>query len=295
MKGLILKNAFFSATEYDTQAERLKEELEALSVETDVLRNDSFPVSVDGNIRNRLRGYDFCIYLDKDKYILKALELSGLRTFNRYDAIETCDDKMTTCLALSGHGIDMPLTLPGMLCYDRRAEIPEEKADIIGETLGYPLVVKTAYGSRGTGVFLVNDRRELLAKMRELKLTPHLFQKFIPESRGKDLRVIVIGGKVIGGMIRKSESDFRSNVALGGKAEACPVSEQAARICRRCAEILGLDYCGIDLLYGKDQKPLVCEVNSNAFFYGFERTTGINVARQYAEYIIGRLHKEGVN
>ncbi len=294
MKGLILKNAFFSATEYDTQAERLKEELEALSVETDVLRNDSFPVSVDGNIRNRLRGYDFCIYLDKDKYILKALELSGLRTFNRYDAIETCDDKMTTCLALSGHGIDMPLTLPGMLCYDRRAEIPEEKADIIGETLGYPLVVKTAYGSRGTGVFLVNDRRELLAKMRELKLTPHLFQKFIPESRGKDLRVIVIGGKVIGGMIRKSESDFRSNVSLGGKTEACPVSEQAARICRRCAEILGLDYCGIDLLYGKDSL-LVCEVNSNAFFYGFERTTGINVARQYAEYIIGRLHKEGVN
>lgn len=295
MKGLILKNAFFSATEYDSQTERLKEELEAMNVETDVMRNDSFPISVDGRIRNKLSGYDFCVYLDKDKYILKALELSGLRTFNSYDAIETCDDKMTTCLALSGHGIEMPLTLPGTLCYDPCAEISEEKADIVGGALGYPLVVKTAYGSRGTGVFLVNDRRELLMKMRELKLTPHLFQKFIPESRGKDLRVIVIGGKVIGGMIRKSESDFRSNVALGGKAEACPVSEQAEQVCRKCAKILGLDYCGIDLLFGKNQTPLVCEVNSNAFFYGFERATDINVARQYAEYIVGQLRKEGIN
>jgi len=286
MKGLIFQNAYFNAVEYVTQAQRLKDEFAKLGVQTDIKRNGFYPVTVGTDIRNDFLGYDFCIYLDKDKYVLKALEECGVRTFNGFNAIEVCDDKMATYLALSGHGIPLPPTVPAPLCYDPAVEIGEDKAEIIEKKLGYPLVIKTCYGSRGAGVYLVNNRRELLDKMRELKMAPHLFQKFIPESRGKDLRVIVIGGKVIGGMLRKSYGDFRSNVALGGNAQAYPVNQTVASLCVKCAEILGLDYCGIDLLFGKDETPIVCEVNSNAFFYGFEKATGINVAKAYAEYII---------
>ncbi len=286
MKGLIFQNAYFNAVEYVTQAERLKEEFTALGVPTDIKRNGFYPVTVGTDIETDYADYDFCIYLDKDKYVLKALEECGIRTFNSYNAIEVCDDKMATYLALSGHNIPLPLTIPAPLCYDPTVEIGEDKAEIIEKKLGYPLVLKTCYGSRGAGVYLINDRRELLAKMRELKMMPHLFQKFIPESRGRDLRVIVIGGKVIGGMLRQSNGDFRSNVALGGNAEAYPVSQTVANICVKCAEILGLDYCGIDLLFGKDGTPIVCEVNSNAFFYGFEKATRINVAKAYAQHVI---------
>lgn len=288
MKGLILQNAYFDIIEYSSQAERIKEELNTLGVECEIIRNYLGAVAVGKDITT-FEGYDFCVYLDKDKYLLKALEKKGLRTFNNREAIELCDDKMATCLALSGNGIDLPLTIPGVLCYDGGVRISESQAERIEALLGYPIVIKSCYGSRGTGVYLAKNREELLKKMNELKTLPHLFQKFIPESRGKDLRVIVIGGKVLGGMLRQSEGDFRSNVALGGKAIPYTVSAKVEELCVKCASVLGLDYCGIDVLIGKDDTPYVCEVNSNAFFYGFESATGINVAKAYAEHILKEM------
>lgn len=289
MKGFILQNAYFDIVEYSSQAQRIKEELERLGVKCDIVRNRYGAVTVDGDIKTAFDGYDFCVYLDKDKYLLKAVEKTGVRTFNNRDAIEVCDDKMATCLALSGNGINIPLTIPGVLCYDGNVQISESEAERVEKRLGYPLIVKSCYGSRGTGVSLVENRDELLKKMNELKTLPHLYQKFIPESRGKDLRVIVIGGKVLGGMLRQSDGDFRSNVALGGKALTYPVSSKVETLCLKCASVLGLDYCGIDILLGKDDTPYVCEVNSNAFFYGFERATGINVAKAYAQHILKEM------
>ncbi|MGN1061047.1 MAG: RimK family alpha-L-glutamate ligase [Candidatus Coproplasma sp.] len=291
MKGFILQNAYFDAVEYESQARRIKEELNLLGVECDVIRNRYGDITVDKNIITAFSGYDFCVYLDKDKYLLKALEKLGMRTFNGFDAIEVCDDKMATHLALSGNGVDMPTTIPAVLCYDAAVKVGENEAEIIEKTLGYPLVIKSSYGSRGAGVYLIKDRARLIEKMNEMKSVPHLFQKFIPESYGKDLRVIVIGGKVLGGMLRQSEGDFRSNVALGGSAKPYPVDEKTQTICEKCARLLGLDYCGIDVLFGKDDTPYICEVNSNAFFYGFESATGINVAKAYAEYIINTIQK----
>ncbi|MGN1104559.1 MAG: RimK family alpha-L-glutamate ligase [Candidatus Coproplasma sp.] len=289
MKGFILQNAYFDIIEYSSQAKRIKSELQKYGVECDIIRNFYGAVEVEKVIKTAFDGYDFCVYLDKDKYLLKALEKTGMRTFNRCEAIEICDDKMATCLSLSGNGIDMPVTLPGVLCYDGGVKLAESQTVTIENKLGYPLIVKSCYGSRGAGVHLVENRQQLLNIMNELKTVPHLFQQFIPESRGKDLRVIVIGGKVLGGMIRQSEGDFRSNVALGGNATPCPVSSKVEALCLKCASVLGLDYCGIDILLGKDDTPMVCEVNSNAFFYGFEKATGINVAKAYAEHILKEM------
>lgn len=286
MKGFILQNAYFDIVEYQTQARRIKEELNKLNVECDIIRNFNGCVSVDKDIATAFDGYDFCVYLDKDKYLLRALEKTGVRTFNRPKAIEICDDKMATYLALSQSGIDLPLTIPGILCYDNNAKINEDMEELIEKKLGYPLIVKNCYGSRGAGVYLIENRQKLLKKMNELKTIPHLYQKFISESKGKDLRVIVIGGKVLGGMLRQSENDFRSNVALGGSAKPYPVLPYVEDLCIECACILGLDYCGIDVLFGKDGKPYICEVNSNAFFYGFESATKVNVAKAYAEHIV---------
>lgn len=90
-------------------------------------------------------------------------------------------------------------------------------------------MVKEAYGSQGKGVFLANNRAELAAIAERVKCKPHLFQRFVAESRGRDLRVIVLGGKVLGGMLRRAESeDFRSNVGAGGSGVAYEPSEEQA-------------------------------------------------------------------
>lgn len=287
MKGLILVNAYSTLQSSLHQAERLAEEFARLGVETEIRRNDFFPLSIgrDGNIGTLSGEYAFCVYLDKDKYVSDLLERAGLRLFNCHRAIADCDDKMRTAIVLAGQGVPMPKTLPGLLCYDPDAPVRGETADRVAALLGYPVVVKECYGSLGKGVFKAEDRSELCAVMERVKCSEHLFQEFVSESAGRDIRVIVIGGRAIAAMRRVSGSDFRSNIGLGAGGEAYALGAPLRDLCERTAHILKLDYCGIDVLFGREGY-LVCEVNSNAFFGAFERVTGVNVARLYAEHIL---------
>ena len=290
-RGLILINAYSRLKSSLNQSERLKEELKKLGVSVDIKRNDFFAAEIDGsgNIQTKTAGYDFCIYLDKDKYISHMLEKSGLRLFNSHAAIEVCDDKMLTSVTLANSGIPMPKTLAGLLCYDEGAEIGENTFKNVENALGYPLVIKTSYGSLGKGVFKADNRAELEKIANNLKCTPHLFQQFIKSSSGRDIRVILIGGKFVAAMVRKSNGDFRSNLELGGTAEAIIPPQEVISLSERTASLLKLDYCGIDVLFG-EQGYYVCEVNSNAFFGGIEKATKVNVAKAYAEYIYNKIY-----
>lgn len=291
-KCLILINAYSRLQSSLNQSERHKVELEKLGVCVDILPNDFFAAQIDGfgNIKNRVEGYDFCIYLDKDKYISQMLEKSGLRLFNSHEAISFCDDKMLTSITLANNRIPMPKTLAGLLCYDEGAEIDGKTFKHIENELGYPLVVKTCYGSLGKGVFKADNRAELIKIANKLKCTPHLFQQFVKSSAGRDIRVIVIGGKFIASMVRSSNVDFRSNLELGGTAEAFNPPQEVISLCERTAMLLKLDYCGIDVLFGEGGY-YICEVNSNAFFGGIENTTKVNIAKAYAEYIVSSVYK----
>ena len=293
MRGVVICNAYYQTDEIMYQPRRLREEFSRLGVKLDILSASAFPFCVEGGaLRSALAGYDFLIFWDKDKYLLAAAEAAGIPTFNGYFGVTACDDKMLTFLALADHGIPMPKTLPGLLCYRPEKHVLKEAADRVEAEFGYPLVVKESYGSLGRGEYLVHDRTELVSVMEEVRLKPHLFQEFIAESAGRDLRVVVVGERVLGGMVRTSGGDFRSNLARGGKAEAYPVDEGAAQLSLKIARLLRLDYCGIDYLFGKDGL-LVCEVNSNAFFQGFEGATGVNVAGAYAEHILAKLAADG--
>lgn len=289
MHGCILINAFYREQEYLYQAHRLREEFGKLGVRAELLTNDGFPVTVGEKIRSELTEYDFCVFWDKDKYLLHALGKLGVRTFNRPDAILACDDKMTTYLELAGNGIPLPATLPGPLCFREEAEIPLYNVERAERLLGYPVIVKESYGSQGKGVYRANDRAELIAALDALKCKPYLLQQAIVSSFGKDLRVIVVGNAVLGGMLRRSETDFRSSVGAGGHGTPYAVPDDVRKLSLKIAALLKLDYCGIDFLFREDGSPVVCEVNSNAFFHAFERATGINVAQKYAEHILSRL------
>ncbi len=286
MKGVILTNAYKDIPQTRSQCVRIKEELEKLHVSIDIMRNNFFAayITSGGEIASKLSGYDFCIYLDKDKYISYMLEKEGIRLFNSARAIELCDDKMTTALALSNSGIPIPKTLPGLLCYDEGAPLNEQALRIVEEELGYPVIVKSSFGSMGTGVFKAENFEQLKGAASALKMQPHLFQQYIAESAGRDIRVIVIGGKAVAAMERISGGDFRSNIAMGGRGLKIDMPVQVKEMAEKAAALLNLDYCGADILFGKEGFYL-CEVNSNAFFDGIEAATGVNIAKLYANHI----------
>lgn len=293
MKILILINAYANMQAMNSQVRRLREELEKQGVEVDVRRNGSIPCYVDGegNCRVAVEDYACCIYLDKDKYTSAMMERQGLRLFNGHASIQICDDKMETFIRLSQQGIPMPLTIPAPLCYYPGAAIQKERLDAVAQQLGLPLIIKECAGSLGAQVYLIPDAESLYEMDAKLQGTPHLYQQFIAASAGRDIRVIVVGGKVVAAMKRVSDTDFRSNIDLGGHGEVIDLPPEAAALCCKAAVALGLDYCGVDVLFGQEGF-LLCEVNSNAFFEGVEQTTGINVAEQYVNYILTSLQTE---
>lgn len=290
MKGCIIVNSYVTKRNELNQAYRLAEEFAKSNVQADILPTSKFCVFVNGDKLRENVDYDFYIFFDKDKHILQALDKTNTKIFNNAKAIELCDDKLMTHIALANNDIPMPKTLGGLLCYYPHADYDSNLLDQAVDKLGYPIVVKECHGSFGKNVYLAHDRAELEKIAEKVKLKPHLFQQFIAESSGKDIRVIVIGGKVIGGMMRENPSDFRSNIEIGGVGKPYTLNELQIKLCEKVANILNLDYCGIDLLQDEKGQPLVCEVNSNAFFGTFEMVTKLNVAKMYADYIIDKVN-----
>lgn len=294
LTGKIVINPFGIPGQNVHQAKRLKEEFDKLGVSIEILPQAYLKFQIDENeIKNDLGKTDFVIFLDKDKYLSSMLEKSGVKLFNSHKAIRTCDDKGETYIALSNKGFNLPKTLFAPVCYRSECEVQAEYINNIEKELGYPVVVKSSYGSCGSGVFLAKDKLELESLLDKLKLTPHMCQEYLGKHCGKDVRVIVIGGKAVAGMIRSNENDFRSNIALGGSGQKIELNDKKyAELLTHAegvAKALDLDYCGVDILFGNDNEPVICEVNSNAFFEGIESVTGINVAKKYAEYIIEKL------
>ena len=290
IQGKILINAYKKPVESVRQAERLKDEFSKLFCDVEILSNGFLSCSIEnGKFVSDLAKNDFIIYLDKDKYLSEQLSALGVRLFNSHESIRVCDDKGQTYIALAKAGIPVPDTIFGALCYDKNDKYSIDSLTEIVKKLKFPLIVKESFGSMGRGVYLAKDMEELVLIAEKVKLKPHIFQKYLPYKFGTDIRVIVIGGKVIGAIKRSSQTDFRSNVAVGGTATAITLDKSFIELAEKTAKALSLDYCGIDILYGDNGEPVICEVNSNAFFEGMEKATNINVAKAYAEYVLSAI------
>jgi RimK family alpha-L-glutamate ligase len=120
-----------------------------------------------------------------------------------------------------------------------------------------------------------------------------LVQEYVDTKPGEDLRVFVIGGKVIGAMKRHApDGDFRANISAGGYGEPFEVSSEFDYLAREAARICGLQIAGIDLLFDKDGYK-ICEANSAPGFEGFEKYCGVDIAAQIAQYIKYKLSLNG--
>lgn len=289
-RGAILINSFDETESYLYQPRRLKEEFDLLGANVTIAKNDRAEFSVGAKTDLPFDKPDFVVYLDKDKYLCRALENAGVKVFNSSRAIEVCDDKVFTYIALSQKGVPVPETVPAPLCYKSGKTRGDEFIDGVIDKLSLPLIVKQSFGSLGSGVFLAESKAEVKKYADALMRVPHCFQKFIAASRGRDVRVIVVGDKIIGAMERRAaDGDFRSNVGAGGSAAPRELTDEEKSVALAAHTALGLEYSGIDLLTDENGKPVVCEVNSNAYFSAFERVTGINAAKAYAEHILSKV------
>ena len=291
MNGIIIVNQIIGHNQY--KIDRFKEEFSKLGVGIEVFTNNGLLAEVkNGEVVINLPKCDFVLYLDKDIYLARLLERAGIRLFNKADFIKMCDDKMLTFIRCANEGIPMPKTIAGPLVYLSNLNPDTSFLDKVIDELSLPLIVKKVYGSLGEGVFLANNKQELLSIYLQHAHNPILFQEYMPKSKGKSIRVLIIDGKVFGSFIRKNQGDFRSNFGDTAGSEILQNNEKYHAFAQKIADILEIEYAGIDLLDDQNGQPILCEINSNAFFEEFEKVTSLNVARAYAEMVIRKIKNE---
>ncbi|XP_069775033.1 beta-citrylglutamate synthase B [Narcine bancroftii] len=222
---------------------------------------------------------------DSDITLLRHLEKMGCRLANRPQAILHCVNKFWTFQELAGHGIPLPDTF-SYGGHENFSKMIDE-----AEPLGYPVVVKNTRGHRGKAVFLARDKHHLSDLSHLIRHdAPYLFQKYVKESHGKDIRVVMVGGRVIGAMLRCStDGRMQSNCSLGGVGVLYQLSEQGKQLAIQVSNILGMDICGIDLLRKDDDSFVVCEANANVGFKAFDKACNLDVSSIIADYALSLL------
>jgi len=212
--------------------------------------------------------------------IARQFERMGTYVANSSDGINNSRDKLHATQVLSANHIPVPTTA---LVRDWR---DVERA--IRQVGGVPCVIKVPEGTQGSGVFLAHTEREASEIAWKVLETSNrvLVQEYIKESHGRDIRVLVVGGKVVAAMRRRAHGrEFRSNFHLGGSVEKVDLPTDYARIACKAARLLGLDIAGVDLLESA-RGPLLLEVNSSPGLEGIEKATGINVAGHIMSHVV---------
>jgi len=285
-RGLMVVNAFLRTTKFDDLYHFLLDAAQKAGMALDVATNAELCCTVD---TADLSMYDFVLFWDKDVQLAMQLEQRGVRVFNSAQSILWCDDKALTYLKLKEAGIPMPRTILAPKTFPNIGYPDLSFLQEAAKALGFPIVIKECFGSFGQQVYLVHDMEELEAKVKQLAGVPLLFQELIAESYGHDVRINVVGERIVASMHRRStDGDFRSNLTRGGAMEAAMPTEEQAQLALRAVRALKLDFAGVDVLFGKDG-PLICEVNSNAHFKTTLDCTGVNMADEIMRYIAGKL------
>lgn len=215
--------------------------------------------------------------------VVRQFEQLDVYTPNTAAGIVNSRDKLRSLQILSRHDIGIPHT-----CFvrDRKDILPA-----IERVGGTPVVIKVLEGTQGVGVILADSVKVAEAIIETLHLARQnvLIQRFVSESRGKDIRAFVVGDRVVAAMRRVAQgAEFRSNVHRGGRAESVTLDDDYTETAVRAAQIMGLRVAGVDMLEAKDG-PKVMEVNSSPGLEGIEHATQLDVAGAVIDYIADRI------
>lgn len=215
--------------------------------------------------------------------VVRQFEQMDVYTPNTANGIANSRDKLRATQILSRHNIGMPATA---FVRNRADVIPA--IEMVG---GAPVVIKLLEGTQGIGVILAPELKIAEAIIETLHGTNQqvLIQAFVKESRGRDIRAIVVGDRVVAAMRRVAQGEeFRSNVHRGGSVEAVSLDAAYEEAAVRSAQIMGLRIAGVDMLEGSDG-PLVMEVNSSPGLEGIETATRLDVAGAMVDYIANQV------
>ena len=211
--------------------------------------------------------------------VVRQFEQMGVFTLNSSQAISVSRDKLRSIQILSRHHVGI---VPTAFVRDRHSVLPA-----IEQVGGAPVIIKLLEGTQGIGVILAENNKVAEAIIETLQSAKQnvLVQKFIKESKGRDMRAFVVGDRVVAAMRRiATGEEFRSNVHRGGRAEAVNLDPAYERMAIHSAQILGLRVAGVDMLEGVDG-PQIMEVNSSPGLEGIERATGVDVASAIVELL----------
>lgn len=283
--------AFLSEEERAHSRPRFQEEARGLGMSVKWLAPEHFDLLIDARdprtyYRNRLlkppavfvprTGSDTTLF---GRAVIMQMESTpGTVVVNSSEAVMRCRDKLLAHQLLAEAGVPFPRTV--------LARQPSEVDKMVRLAGGPPVILKLQSGTHGKGVMLGKDIDEIQAALETVWALNQtlLIQEFVRDSAGRDIRVLVVGGRVLGGMQRRAQlGRFRSNVHQGAAVEPYPLSDTLEWLALRATEVMGLDIAGVDLVEDGEGYSVI-EINSAPGFQGFERATGVNVAREILRY-----------
>lgn len=215
--------------------------------------------------------------------VIRQLTHLGVYVCNDADAIHAVKDKLFMHQLLARSKLSSPKTM--------LAKFPIA-LEIVKREIGFPLVIKNVTGTQGAGIYLCESEDKFIDVMELVySNNPHaniILQEFIQRSYGKDLRVFVVGGKVIGCMSRTSSGSFKANFSKGGQVAPVELTPEIEWLATETAKLFQLDIAGVDLLFDEDGLK-ICEANSSPGFWGLEKVTGPIVAEKIMDYILVKI------
>jgi ribosomal protein S6--L-glutamate ligase len=219
--------------------------------------------------------------------VIKQFQLAGFYVLNGYVGVFRAKNKIRTLQMLDHFGVAVPKTVV--------VEDPHLLEEAAYE-LKFPVIIKSIYGTHGRGVFIAESKRSLSPIVEYLiakEKGPASVQEYIGEAKGKDLRVFVLGKKIVAAMERVAKSgEFRSNFHKGGSVGVADLSPEERKMAVRAAQVMGLDISGVDILRTKTG-PKVIEVNSNPGLEGITKASGVDVAGKIVSFMEHRVEKYG--
>ncbi|WP_208591528.1 ATP-grasp domain-containing protein [Gracilibacillus suaedae] len=211
---------------------------------------------------------DFVMMRAIDPLLSRQFELLGIRVYNDSRVATIANDKAQTHQLFATYGI--PMVDTNFI----------NKAELMKYSFRFPIIVKEVNGRSGNQVHLLASVEDLPSLTSERYIVQSL------ATPGKDLRVFVMGGKVIGSVLRESDSDFRANYTLGGKATLYRLSSSEQELVDHIISILPADFIGIDFVFDDQGGPLFNEIEDIVGSRTLTSLTDINIAKLYLEHIL---------
>lgn len=285
MKGWLIVNTFMDNQKFVNLYKLLSDAFDKNNISLETKKAEDISLEVGKPL---LDNPDFAIFWDKDIYLAERLESNGIRLFNNSRAINLCDNKILMYQELAKNGINIPRTFIAPKTFEGLNYSKRDFLNSVIDEIGWPIVIKEAYGSFGEQVYLANNLQEANRIIDRLGYKDFLIQEFIASSKGKDIRINVVGDKAAASMLRENKNDFRSNISNGGNGTNYNPKQEYIDLAIKAKKALGLDFAGVDVLFGGNG-PIICEINSNPQFASTLKATGINLADEIVEYILRQL------